>query len=139
MRCQPNMMRVAFLGPWILLASATGSVFAGGAVNDALATKCLRLQSQSAAAGMFGCTKLVYLRSTCDLPAVAQIGATQRLFSGTLRRTIPVVVPPGGAQLVDCAWWSGAMAPSEHRLLAAWFIESPHVPGGPEHDRPDPP
>ncbi len=133
MRCHANLKRAAFLWPWILLAASTGSVFAGGPVEGVSATACLQLESRSAVLGTLGCMKFVYLRNSCDVPVVAQVRRTQRLFSGTLREAFPVVVPAGGEQSLGCAWWSGAMAPSQHALLTARFFVVPIRPETRKH------
>ena len=125
MRCQVNLKRAAFLWPWILLASTTGSVFAGGPVDGAAAKACVQLKSRSAAPGTPGCMKFIYLRNSCDVHVVATVRRTQHLFSGTLRQAFPVVVPAGGEQSLGCAWWSGAMAPSKHAMITARFFVVP--------------
>jgi len=122
MRCQAKMKRAAFLSVLILLASATGTVFAGGPADGGSARECLQLQSRTAVPGTFGCMKFVYLRNSCDLHTVAQVLITQHLFSGTLRQAVPVVVPAGGEQSLGCAWWSGATASAQHELLDAQFF-----------------
>ena len=128
MRCQANMKRAPFLWAWIVLASATGSVFAGGPGGGASAIACLQLGSRAAVPGTLGCMKSIYLRNSCDVHVVAEVLSTQRLFSGTLRQAFPIVVPAGGEQSLGCAWWSGAMAPSQHELLAARFFIAPIRP-----------
>jgi hypothetical protein len=67
----------------------------------------------------------VYLINTCDARVAAQIGRTEHLFSGPLPQTFSVVVPPKAEHPLGCAWWSGAMAPTDHRLLAAGFLDPP--------------
>ena len=136
MRCQANTKRTAFLWPWILLAASTGSVFAGGPVEGASATACLQLESRSAVPGTLGCMKFVYLRNSCDVHVVAKVRRTQHLISGTLRQAFPVVVPPGGEQSLGCAWWSGAMAPSEHILLTERVFMVPSRPETRKHHSP---
>ena len=128
MRCQPNSKRAVFLWPWVLLASATGSILAGGPAEGASATSCLQLESRSAVPGMLGCTRFALLRNACDVDVVAEVRRTQHLFSGALRQAFPVVVPAGGVQSLDCVWWSGAMAPVENELVGAQFLEVPARP-----------
>ena len=120
-----NTKSAAFLWPWILLAAAGTSLSAGGPASDAPAKACLRLESRSAVPGTPGCTKSVDVRNSCDVHVVADIRRTQHLFSGTSREVFPVVIPAGGEVSLGCAWWSGAMAPAEHELVAARFFEAP--------------
>lgn len=124
MRCQVNTKRTVFLWPCLLLVSSTVGVFADGPVNESPARACVRLDSRSSAFGPLGCTKMVYLRNACDLPVVAEVGRTQRLFSGNLSEAFPIVVPAGGELSLGCSWWSGAMAPVELRLLAARYLQA---------------
>lgn len=133
MRCPANTKRAAFLWLWILLVSSTVSVVAGDPVDGASARACVQLKSRSAVFATLGCTKFVYLRNSCDVPIVAQVRRTQRLFSGTLRQAFPVVVLAGAEQSLGCAWWSGAMAPSQHELLTARLFVVPIQPETHKH------
>ncbi len=122
--------RTAILSPLVVLATATGSFFAGGPADRAQARACLRLESRSAFLGSPGCARLVELRNSCNVHVVAEVRTTQVLFSGSLSQSFPVVVPAGGAQSLGCAWWSGAMAPTRHELVGARFLGGPGRPHG---------
>ncbi|HET6278319.1 MAG TPA: hypothetical protein VFG08_06020 [Candidatus Polarisedimenticolia bacterium] len=130
-----NTKSAAFLCACMFLHVPAMSVFAAGAGDDRPAEACLRMEQHPVAFATAGCTKFVSLRNACDLPVVALIRRTQHLLSGTMQESIPIVVPSGGEQSLGCAWWSGALAPTQHELLAARFIAAPIRPPPREQDR----
>lgn len=91
------------------------------AVPDAEARGCLSLESRPAA-GVPGCTRFVFIRNRCGTPVVAQVQRVERLMSGTLPQVFNVAVRR--EEWLGCAWWSGAMAPARHDILAAAFLET---------------
>jgi hypothetical protein len=88
---------------------------------DAAARDCLFLESRPAA-GVPGCTRFVFIRNRCGTPVVAQVQRIERLMSGTLPQVFNVAVRR--EEWLGCAWWSGAMAPARHDILAAAFLET---------------
>jgi hypothetical protein len=103
--------------------------------DSAAARACVRLETIPSSTP--SCTRSVYVRNSCDRPVVALVSQTQHLMSGSLSDTLSVQVPPQGRSWVACAWWSGAMAPATHNLIAAGFVEPPphHGHGGHHGDR----
>jgi hypothetical protein len=88
---------------------------------DAAARDCLSLESRPAA-GVPGCTRFVFIRNRCGTPVVAQVQRVERLMSGTLPQVFNVTVRRD--EWLGCAWWSGAMAPAQHEIFAASFLET---------------
>jgi hypothetical protein len=99
----------------------------GPAPEGAPARSCLRIESRPVV-GIPGCGRYVHLVNTCDDYVAAQVGRVEHLFSGPLPQTFSVIVPPRAEHTLGCAWWSGGMAPTEHELLAAAFLEVPAAP-----------
>lgn len=85
------------------------------------ARDCLSLETRPAA-GVPGCTRFVFIRNRCETPVVAQVQRIERLMTGTLPQAFNITVR--GEEWLGCAWWSGAMAPAQHDILGAAFIES---------------
>jgi hypothetical protein len=90
------------------------------------ATACMSIDTRPAV-GVPGCSRFVYLRNTCETAVIAQVQRVEHLMTGTLPQAFAVTVPPGEVWL-GCAWWSGGAAPSEHRVLAAVYLEPPPAP-----------
>jgi hypothetical protein len=94
---------------------------AGPASNAPPARDCVSLQSRPAT-GIPGCTSSVYIRNRCDAPVLAVVQRTEHLMTGTLPQTFDVTVPPG-EQWIGCSWWNGAMAPADHEIAGAAYLD----------------
>lgn len=104
------------------------------AMPGVAARDCLGLETRPAA-GVPGCTRFVFIRNRCDTPVVAQVQRIERLMTGTLPQAFNVTVRR--EEWLGCAWWSGAMAPAQHDILGAAFLESrpPRAAGAPARGR----
>jgi hypothetical protein len=85
--------------------------------------------------GIPGCSKSIYLKNTCDAPVAATMRRTEHLMTGTLPEVFSAAVPGGTEEWIGCSWWSGAMAPAQHDIVAAGFLEPRRGHGhGGHHD-----
>jgi hypothetical protein len=114
--------------PAVLFAAdpvpACGDATDGGppsGMPGAVARDCLSLETRPAA-GVPGCTRFVYIRNHCETTVVAQVQRIERLMSGTLPQVFNVTV--GREEWLGCAWWGGAMAPAQHDILGASFLDT---------------
>ena len=87
----------------------------------AVARDCVSLETRPAA-GVPGCTRFVYITNHCDTPVVAQVQRIEHLMTGPLPQAFNVTVRQ--EEWLGCAWWSGAMAPAQHDILGAAFLET---------------
>ena len=104
-------------------APASGSARKSGSSSAERkpARECVSLETRPAN-GVPGCTRLVFLRNTCDAPVVAQLQRTEHLMTGSLPQLFSEVVPAGSELALGCSWWSGAMAPAQHQIVGASFL-----------------
>lgn len=91
------------------------------ALPGAVARECLSLENRPAA-GVPGCTRFVFITNRCEVPVLAQVQRIEHLMTGPLPQAFNVTVRK--VEWLGCAWWSGAMAPAEHEILAAAFLEA---------------
>ena len=122
-------------GPSSSGASApTSAASAPGAAPSDEARACVRLETRPTP-GIPGCSKSIYLKNTCDTPVAATMRRTEHLMTGTLPEIFSAAVPGGTEEWIGCSWWSGSMAPAQHDIVAAGFLEPPHGHGrGGHHD-----
>ena len=118
-------------------AASPETVTPQAASSDA-ARACVSLANRPTP-GIPGCSKSIYLKNACDEPVVTTMRRTEHLMSGTLPELFNVTIPGGSEEWIGCSWWSGAMAPAQHDIVAAGFLERPghghhgHGPGTPPH------
>jgi len=48
---------------------------------------------------------------------------TEHLMTGTLPQVFDVTVARG-EQWIGCSWWTGAMAPADHEIAGAGYLDS---------------
>jgi hypothetical protein len=114
-------------------APASAASAPGAAPSDE-ARACVRLETRPTP-GIPGCSKSIYLKNTCDTPVATTMRRTEHLMTGTLPEIFSAAVPGGTEEWIGCSWWSGAMAPAQHDIVAAGFLEPPHGHGhGGHHD-----
>jgi hypothetical protein len=108
-----------------------GAAAAPAAPAGPPAAECVSLVARPAS-GVPGCTQAVFLRNACEVPVLATLQRTEHLMTGPLPQIFSQAVLPG-EQWLGCAWWSGAMAPAQHAIVGAAFLDGPpgrHGRGG---------
>jgi hypothetical protein len=111
-------------GAAVVAAPAPAEPPAPPVTSDA-ARACVRLETRPTP-GIPGCSKSIYLRNTCDAPVTVTMRRTEHLMSGTLPELFDAAVPGGTEEWIGCSWWSGAMAPAQHDIVAAAFLGRRH-------------
>lgn len=136
MKRKVQVKGVVLLRAVALLASTAAAldVLPAAAGEDSPAGACLKLQPRPAVFATLGCTKFLSLWNSCDLPVIVEVRSTQRLLSGTLTESIQVVLPARGERSLGCAWWSSALAPTQHELLGARYAGEAPRPSSREGD-----
>ncbi|HEV8119863.1 MAG TPA: hypothetical protein VGQ67_02595 [Candidatus Polarisedimenticolia bacterium] len=122
-------------GPSSSATSAPGSTAGTPSVASAPtaapsdeARACVRLETRPTP-GIPGCSKSIYLKNTCDTPVAVTMQRTEHLMTGALPEVFSTAVPGGTEEWIGCSWWSGAMAPAQHDIVAAGFLEPRHGHG----------
>lgn len=95
---------------------------ANGATGRKPARECVSLQTRPVKT-VPACSQFVFLVNTCDAPVVAQLQRTEHLMTGTLPQQFTETVAAGSELALGCSWWSGAMAPADHLIVGASYLQ----------------
>jgi len=95
---------------------------ADGATERKPARECVSLQTRPVKT-VPSCSQFVFLVNTCDAPVVAQLQRTEHLMTGTLPQQFTETVAAASELALGCSWWSGAMAPANHQIVGASYLQ----------------
>jgi len=95
---------------------------AKGTAERKPARECIALQARPVKT-VPSCPQFVFLVNTCDAPVVALLQRTEHLMTGTLPQQFTETVAAGSELALGCSWWSGAMAPAQHEIVGASYLQ----------------